>query len=234
MHRSKAEIACSSFAFDTVLGAGASQADLYRAAVAPVVEDVLSGYNGTIMAYGCTGARRRSSWLCHEWNWIESCSTSVCDRRHRGLPVQKERFCKLSTALLLDGRATAIPLQRFCSQASRLVLEAASVCAPRGAPPSNRWQCPFCTRVPNMRTVISVLRCTGAGKTYSLSSIQPNNIGMMPRAAAELFAHIGRDAGHMYTVTMSYVQIYMEMLQVCLASSLLLMAVPPVHRSKRP
>ena len=53
----------------------------------------------------------------------------------------------------------------------------------------------------------------GAGKTYSLSSIQPNNIGMMPRAAAELFAHIGRDVGHMYTVTMSYVQIYMEMLQ---------------------
>ena len=37
---------------------------------------------------------------------------------------------------------------------------------------------------------------------------------MMPRAAAELFTHIGRDAGHMYTVTMSYVQIYMEMLQV--------------------
>jgi len=56
LHRSKAEIACSSFAFDTVLGAGASQADLYKAAVAPVVEDVLNGYNGTIMAYGCTGA----------------------------------------------------------------------------------------------------------------------------------------------------------------------------------
>ena len=29
------------------------------------------------------------------------------------------------------------------------------------------------------------LRAQGAGKTYSLSSIQPNNIGMMPRAAAE-------------------------------------------------
>ena len=60
-----------------------------------------------------------------------------------------------------------------------------------------------------------LVRCrTGAGKTYSLSSIQPNNIGMMPRAASELFTHIGRDAGHMYIVTMSYVQIYMEMLQV--------------------
>ena len=39
-----------------MLPPAASQADLYRAAVAPVVEDVLSGYNGTIMAYGCTGA----------------------------------------------------------------------------------------------------------------------------------------------------------------------------------
>ncbi len=57
-------------------------------------------------------------------------------------------------------------------------------------------------------------RClAGAGKTYSLSSIQPDNIGMMPRAASELFAHIGRDAHHMYVVTMSYIQIYMEMLQ---------------------
>jgi hypothetical protein len=36
---------------------------------------------------------------------------------------------------------------------------------------------------------------------------------MMPRAASELFAHIGRDAHHMYVVTMSYIQIYMEMLQ---------------------
>ena len=36
---------------------------------------------------------------------------------------------------------------------------------------------------------------------------------MMPRAAAELFAHITRDASHLYTVTMSYVQIYMELLQ---------------------
>lgn len=57
------------------------------------------------------------------------------------------------------------------------------------------------------------MRCVGAGKTYSLSSIQPENIGMMPRAAAELFAHVARDPGHMYTITMSYLQIYMELLQ---------------------
>lgn len=53
--RSKMEVSCSQFSFDTVLGPAASQADLYHAAVAPIVDDVLNGYNGTIMAYGCTG-----------------------------------------------------------------------------------------------------------------------------------------------------------------------------------
>ncbi len=33
----------------------AGQADVYQAAVAPVVADVLKGYNGTVMAYGQTG-----------------------------------------------------------------------------------------------------------------------------------------------------------------------------------
>lgn len=55
---------------------------------------------------------------------------------------------------------------------------------------------------------------TGAGKTYTLSSIQPEAIGMIPRAAAEIFAHISADVLNEYTVFMSYIQIYMEMIQV--------------------
>ena len=35
-----------------VLGPEASQEDVYEAAVRPIVEDVMRGYNGTIMAYG--------------------------------------------------------------------------------------------------------------------------------------------------------------------------------------
>ncbi len=54
---------------------------------------------------------------------------------------------------------------------------------------------------------------TGAGKTYTLSSIQPDAIGMMPRAAAEVFSDIANDAVHEYSVTMSYIQIYMELIQ---------------------
>jgi len=55
---------------------------------------------------------------------------------------------------------------------------------------------------------------TGAGKTYTLSSIQPEAIGMIPRVAAEIFAHISTDVLNEYTVFMSYIQIYMEMIQV--------------------
>ena len=86
----------------------APQADVYNAAVKPIVEDVMSGYNGTIMAYGQTGA----------------------------------------------------------------------------------------------------------GKTFTLSSIQPDAIGMMPRAAAEVFNAVLADPLHEYAVFMSYIQIYMELIQV--------------------
>jgi hypothetical protein len=43
------------FSFDTVLGRGATQADTYEAVGRPVVDDVLLGFNGTVLAYGQTG-----------------------------------------------------------------------------------------------------------------------------------------------------------------------------------
>lgn len=55
---------------------------------------------------------------------------------------------------------------------------------------------------------------TGAGKTFTLSSIQPDAIGMMPRAAAEVFNAVAADPLHEYAVFMSYIQIYMELIQV--------------------
>lgn len=55
---------------------------------------------------------------------------------------------------------------------------------------------------------------TGAGKTFSLSSIAADAIGMIPRAAAEIFSHIESNPTHEYTVYMSYVQLYMELIQV--------------------
>lgn len=44
------------FHFDQILPAQVSQAELFQQSAQEVVENVLSGYNGTIMAYGQTGA----------------------------------------------------------------------------------------------------------------------------------------------------------------------------------
>lgn len=42
--------------FDRILPPEASQQDVYNEAVRPIVDDVLLGYNGSVMAYGQTGA----------------------------------------------------------------------------------------------------------------------------------------------------------------------------------
>ncbi|BDA45755.1 probable Kinesin heavy chain at N-terminal half [Coccomyxa sp. Obi] len=107
LYRDQSNVPQSGFEFDKVLREDASQADVFHAAVQPIVGDVMNGYNGTIMAYGQTGA----------------------------------------------------------------------------------------------------------GKTYTLSSVAPDNIGMMPRAAAAIFSEIEHDSSNVYTVVMSYIQIYMELLQ---------------------
>eukprot|EP00227_Mantoniella_beaufortii_P013703 CAMPEP_0197580776 /NCGR_PEP_ID=MMETSP1326-20131121/4486_1 /TAXON_ID=1155430 /ORGANISM="Genus nov. species nov., Strain RCC2288" /LENGTH=85 /DNA_ID=CAMNT_0043144585 /DNA_START=126 /DNA_END=380 /DNA_ORIENTATION=- len=43
------------FAFDTVFAESASQGRVFSEVALPVVEAVLKGYNGTVMAYGQTG-----------------------------------------------------------------------------------------------------------------------------------------------------------------------------------
>jgi hypothetical protein len=43
------------FTFDRTYGPNCKQTDIYNQIAAPVVEDVLKGFNGTIFAYGQTG-----------------------------------------------------------------------------------------------------------------------------------------------------------------------------------
>eukprot|EP01018_Ginkgo_biloba_P034212 Gb_23028 [translate_table: standard] len=47
---------CETYQFDEVLTEFASQKRVYEVVAKPVVESVLEGYNGTVMAYGQTGA----------------------------------------------------------------------------------------------------------------------------------------------------------------------------------
>lgn len=95
------------FIFDGVLGQSATQSDVYRVVALPIVDDVLEGYNGTILAYGQTGA----------------------------------------------------------------------------------------------------------GKTHTLSSIQPGSIGIVPRAAQDLFDRAVAGGNRAIEVKLSYLQIYCEQIQ---------------------
>jgi kinesin family member 5 len=44
------------FAFDRVFGMDSKQADIFDYSIKPTVDDILNGYNGTVFAYGQTGA----------------------------------------------------------------------------------------------------------------------------------------------------------------------------------
>jgi len=44
-----------SFSFDRVFGVNSKQVDVYKVVAAPLVEEVLLGYNCTVFAYGQTG-----------------------------------------------------------------------------------------------------------------------------------------------------------------------------------
>ncbi|KAJ7563829.1 hypothetical protein O6H91_03G127400 [Diphasiastrum complanatum] len=60
---------------------------------------------------------------------------------------------------------------------------------------------------------------TGAGKTFTLSDIVTDELvgttveGIIPRSAADIFLKAETDKDHEYHVSMSYIQIYMEMIQ---------------------
>lgn len=54
---------------------------------------------------------------------------------------------------------------------------------------------------------------TGAGKTYTLGSLDSEAIGMIPRALGEIFSSAAADSSHSYSLHLSYLQIYKESIQ---------------------
>jgi len=53
---------------------------------------------------------------------------------------------------------------------------------------------------------------TGSGKTYSMFGGDDASMGIVPRSIAQVFQTVNADETHDYTVSLSYVQIYCEML----------------------
>lgn len=68
------------YTFDGVLDQGATQADVYREVAQPIVDDVLEGYNGTILAYGQTGAGKT-----HTLSSIEPAAIGIIPRAAQDL-----------------------------------------------------------------------------------------------------------------------------------------------------
>jgi hypothetical protein len=54
---------------------------------------------------------------------------------------------------------------------------------------------------------------TGSGKTHSLANLSAGAYGLIPRCCAELFDRIAAQPDFEFTVRLSYLQIYLEMLQ---------------------
>lgn len=60
------------FTFDHSFGPETSQADVYQSVVAPLIEEVLAGYNCTVFAYGQTGSGKTHTMIGEECSNVGS------------------------------------------------------------------------------------------------------------------------------------------------------------------
>ena len=63
---------------------------------------------------------------------------------------------------------------------------------------------------------------TGTGKTYTmgiLDEVEPSSVGIVPRTLSHVFGHVESEAEASWTVTMSFLQIYLETIHDLLAPS---------------
>ncbi|CAM9751393.1 unnamed protein product, partial [Ectocarpus sp. 8 AP-2014] len=72
------------FTFDDVLEAGCSQEEVYRKCAKDILESALNGVNGTIMAYGCTGAGKSYTMMGSDRDGVDDANRSgICARALR-------------------------------------------------------------------------------------------------------------------------------------------------------
>ena len=86
------------FTFDHVFQPKTEQDDLFNRIGKPVVDNVLKGYNGTIMAYGQTGSGKTHSMLGPEGGTVDSLSPASSYYNQRGVipRLVEELFARLS------------------------------------------------------------------------------------------------------------------------------------------
>eukprot|EP01012_Entosiphon_sulcatum_P007724 TRINITY_DN14007_c0_g1_i2.p1 TRINITY_DN14007_c0_g1~~TRINITY_DN14007_c0_g1_i2.p1 ORF type:complete len:793 (-),score=105.10 TRINITY_DN14007_c0_g1_i2:59-2437(-) len=74
------------FSVDYVMGPGCTQMQMYQTVALPIVNDVLTGFNGTILAYGQTGTGKTYTMFGPSLNWDgRPVRTPVTDQLERGI-----------------------------------------------------------------------------------------------------------------------------------------------------
>ena len=102
------------FAVDTVLGRGATQAETYEAVGREVVDDVLEGFNGTILAYGQTGTGKTYTIYGPLTYWRRSpTSVGVGGGLGKVAPQAAAPSLPLQPQLELSGMVTRAAVQIF-------------------------------------------------------------------------------------------------------------------------
>lgn len=71
------------FTFDRTFGPDSKQVDVYAAVVGPLIEEVLSGYNCTVFAYGQTGTGKTHTMVGNECAELKSSWEDVSTVDHR-------------------------------------------------------------------------------------------------------------------------------------------------------
>lgn len=66
------------FTFDQAFGPESTQTEVYQSVVAPLIEEVLSGYNCTVFAYGQTGTGKTHTMVGDELPTMASSYEDVC------------------------------------------------------------------------------------------------------------------------------------------------------------
>lgn len=81
-----------SYTFDRVFGPESTQTDVYQFSISQTVDDLLNGYNGTVLAYGQTGSGKSYTML----------GTSINDSDGRGVipRISREIFNRIQQSLL--------------------------------------------------------------------------------------------------------------------------------------
>ena len=104
------------YTFDGILDQSATQADVYREVAEPIVHDVLNGYNGTILAYGQTGAGKT-----HTLSSIKPESIGIIPRAAQDLFASIEGRRGICGNDVCDVEVKLSYLQIYCEQIQDLL-----------------------------------------------------------------------------------------------------------------